>query len=141
MMEKGKRTEGHSCIVVNGDKTYIGDKPGIADLFILLKNNPCMLDGADVIDKVIGKGAAALLILGKVKSVSTPLISLPALKMIEENGITVEYDEIVPVILNRAKNDCCPLEHRCINTDKPEELLPIIAAFRDEMTQKMNNNK
>jgi iron complex outermembrane receptor protein len=131
----------YSCIISNGDRVYKGVKRGVADLFGLLQEDASLLDGADVIDKVIGKGAAALLITGKVSRVFTPLISEGALRMLKSAGIAVAYDEKVPVILNRNKNGMCPLESRCLDTDDAGELLPVIAAFRTEMQQKMNNNK
>ena len=39
---------------------------GVADLFALVTDNPSFLDGASVADRVIGRGAALLLVLGRV---------------------------------------------------------------------------
>ena len=37
---------------------------GVADLFRLLREEPQLLRGAFIADKVVGKGAAALMVLG-----------------------------------------------------------------------------
>ena len=52
----------HSLVVANGDVATFDGK-GVSDLYNLLREDPIFLDGADVADKVVGKGAAALLSL------------------------------------------------------------------------------
>ena len=106
---------------------------GVIDLFELLANEPEALHGASITDKVIGKAAAALMVLGEVKEAATPRISTPALKLFREAGIKVDYDEEVPLILNRDKSDFCPMEKRCMVSDNPKELLPIITEFINEI--------
>jgi hypothetical protein len=102
---------------------------GVIDLFELLTTEPEALHGASITDKAIGKAAAALMVLGGVKEAVTPRISTPALKLFREAGIKVDYDEEVPLILNRDKSDFCPMEKRCMVSDNPKELLPIITEF------------
>ena len=106
---------------------------GVIDLFELLTNEPEVLHGASITDKAIGKAAAALMVLGGVKEAATPRISTPALKLFREAGIKVDYDEEVPLILNRDKSDFCPMEKRCMVSDNPKELLPIITEFINEI--------
>lgn len=106
---------------------------GVIDLFELLTNEPDVLQGASVTDKAIGKAAAALMVLGGVKEAATPRISTPARRLLQEASIPVDYDEEVPLILNRDKSDFCPLEKRCKVSDDPEKLLPIIEHFIHEI--------
>ena len=56
-----------SCVVRNGDEVRIFRERGVKDLYRLLREEPQLLDGAFVADKVVGKGAAALMILGGVE--------------------------------------------------------------------------
>ena len=58
--------EACSCVIRNGDVTRIFRERGVKDLYRLLEEEPELLDGAFVADKVVGKGAAALMILGGV---------------------------------------------------------------------------
>ena len=48
-----------SCVVRNGDTIRIFRERGVRDLWRLLHEEPELLDGAFVADKVVGKGAAA----------------------------------------------------------------------------------
>lgn len=70
--------EHHSLVVANGDVCTF-DGRGISDLYNLLSEDPEFLRGASVADKVVGKGAAALMILGGVKEVFADVVSRPAL--------------------------------------------------------------
>ena len=48
-----------SCVVRNGDTIRIFRERGVRDLWRLLHEEPELLDGAFVADKVVGKGAPA----------------------------------------------------------------------------------
>ena len=70
-----------SCVIVQNGNVRLCHEHGIKDLYQILKEEPEVLLGATVADKVIGKGAAALMILGGVKEVYADVISRPALKL------------------------------------------------------------
>jgi iron complex outermembrane receptor protein len=134
MMEKIKEIidllhdNGYSCVIANNDETRVFYSRGVKDLYDLFKNTD-FLKGAFVADKVVGKAAASLMILGGVKEVYTDLISTPALQMLKENCIEASYHTEVPVILNGSQNDWCPLEILCNQENLPENLLPSIENF------------
>ena len=92
----------------------------ISDLLKILKTNPDKLKGAFVADKIIGKAAATLLILGKVDGVYADLISESALKLLRRYDIEVTFAEQIAVILNRAKDDICPMEKICLDETEPK---------------------
>lgn len=48
---------------------------GVADLFRLLHEEPQLLRGAFIADKVVGKGAAALMVLGGVEGLFADVVS------------------------------------------------------------------
>lgn len=123
----------YSCVVENFDEIYTFSGRGVSDLYNMIKNKPGFLKEAVVADKVIGKGAAALMILGEIKSAYAKLISLPALIMLQNVGIKTTYEDVVPNILNRVQTDICPLEKMIGDNEKPEEILPIIEKFREAM--------
>lgn len=50
---------------------------GVADLFRLLHEEPQLLRGAFIADKVVGKGAAALMVLGGVEGLFADVVSRP----------------------------------------------------------------
>lgn len=102
---------------------------GVKDLLELLTDSPQLLNGAAVADKVVGKGAAALMILGGVAEVYTPVISAWALQFFEEAGVDIEYGTVVPNIINRKGDGICPVESLCMNCATPAECLPLIKSF------------
>ena len=123
---------GHSLVVAKGDVCTF-DGRGVSDLFRLLEENPALLHGASVADKVVGKAAASLMALAKVKDVHATVISQPALDLLRSNGIHVMYEKAVPHIINRAGTGLCPLEARCMKCLTPEECFVVIRAFMEEM--------
>lgn len=118
----------YSLVVANGEvNTFSGH--GVNDLYYLLNEDPGFLRGASVADKVVGKAAAALMVLTGVREVYADIISHPALDLLRKNNISVSYGKKVPNITNRAQTDWCPLELRCREPETPEECLMQIETF------------
>ena len=70
LLHEGK----HSLVVSNGEvRTF--DRRGVADLYALLREDSDFLKGASVADKVVGKAAAALMILGEVGELHADVVS------------------------------------------------------------------
>ena len=126
----------HSLVINRKDHVLTFDGRGVSDLFRLLHEEPDVLEGSLLADKVVGKGAAALMALGKVKEVYADIISQPAFDMLEQEGIRVSYGKLVPHIINRAGTGMCPVETRCQPCQTPAECLEEIKAFLKEMKEK-----
>lgn len=109
---------------------------GVSDLFRLLNDSPEKLRQATVADKVIGKGAAAIMALGGIAAYTTPVASDAAVRILKNAGIEGRADTIVPSIQNRAKTGRCPLEQRLDGLDDIRDMLPAIAKFVAEMAAK-----
>lgn len=126
------RSGNHSLVVAKTEaRAY--DGRGVSDLFRLLNEKPEELHGAQLADKVVGKGAAALMVVAKVKEAYAEVISRPALDMLLAAGIDTTYGQLVEHIVNRAATDMCPLEKRCLACRTAEECIPEIASFIKEM--------
>lgn len=119
---------GHSLVVANGEiRTF--DGRGISDIYKLFTNDPCFLEGAEIADKVVGKGAAALMIAGGIKSLYTDVISAPALQLLENSPVKVSYGILVDNIINRKGDGICPVETLCLPCVTAQECLPLITKF------------
>lgn len=118
-----------SCVIVSGDRVTVGHERGVRDLYRILTTEPGLLSGAFVADKVVGKGAAALMIAGGVGEVYTGLISRPALSLFEASGVKVSYDRCVPNIINRTGDGICPVETLCRDCLTAADCLPLIESF------------
>jgi len=119
----------HSLVVAAHGDVTVYDGRGVSDLYRLLDQDPGLLDDADIADKVVGKGAAALMILGKVNSVHADVISTPALRLFETSDVKVTFDLEVPNIINRTGYGICPVETLCMECRTAEECLPLITRF------------
>ena len=104
----------------------------------LLSEAPCAfspslqarsLRNAEMADKVVGKGAAALMVAGGVKALYAETLSLPALTLLANAGVCTRYGKLAPFILNRTKTGWCPLENLCQWESNPEELIRTIRRF------------
>lgn len=119
----------YSCVIRHQSEVRTFSSRGIFDLFRLLRDEPGFLRGACVADKVVGKGAAALMVLGGVKAVHADVVSSPALAVLRSAGIDIQFDTEVPHIQNRQGTGWCPVEKLCRDLSAPEDMLPLIAHF------------
>lgn len=122
-----------SCVILSKGKLYKGYNRGVADLYRLLHEEPELLSGAWIADKVVGKAAAALMIKGGVEYVHADTISTHALELFGETDIQVVYDRLTEHIINRDGTGWCPLERRCFGLKSPVECLTEIEAFMSEI--------
>lgn len=128
LIEKLKQ-EGCSVVIRSQQQECCFWQRGVADLLQLLHESPEVLLNAQLADKVVGKGAAALMILGHVHEVYAGVISQPALDLLRKAGIPVTYGQCVEHIINRAGTDWCPVEKLCSTVNTAEECLPLIEKF------------
>ena len=120
---------GYSCVIRQGKDIHTFTQKGVADLYQIYKHRTSLLDGACIADKVVGKGAAALMVLGEVKAVYADVISSPALSLLREAGIETSFRQKVHHIENRAKNGWCPLETICYLLDSVSDIYSAIERF------------
>lgn len=136
LLHEGK----HSLVVSNGEvRTF--DRRGVADLYALLREDSDFLKGASVADKVVGKAAAALMILGEVGELHADVVSRPALDLFADSGVRVSYGTEVPHIINRTKTGWCPLETCCRYCLTPQDCLVRIEEFITLQSKRMNSDK
>lgn len=119
----------YSCIVVNEGKVAVFTRRGVMDLYELLVNEPDFLRGASVADKVVGKGAAALMLLGGVQRLYADVISEPALGLLDKTNVEVSYGQLVQHVQNRTKTDWCPVEKLCYDLNDTREMFEAIGSF------------
>ena len=67
-------------------------------------------EDAIVVDKVIGKATAMLLILSKVKYIYAYVLSEKAKEILEYYHISYDCEKVVPYIINRTHDGMCPME-------------------------------
>lgn len=129
---------GCSCVICNQGAVTRCERRGVADLLNILHDTPAVLAGAAVADKVVGKGAAALMIVGGVRTVYAAVLSRPAKALFDAAAIPVRLNTLVPNIINRAGTGLCPVESLCMECNTPQECVPLIEQFVATLTSNTN---
>lgn len=122
-------SEGCSCVITDGKNFRTFHQRGVKDLYDLLNSEPKILHNAFIADKVVGKGAAALMIVGGIESLYADTISKAAIGLFEKYDIAIQFGKSVPHIINRAGTGFCPIESLCKECETAEECLPLIKNF------------
>jgi len=124
------RREKCSLVVKNHGIVTTYSKPGVRDLEHLLDHDPEMLDGATIADKVIGKAAAAMVVVGGVKVLYAEVMSKRAIPFLEEAGIAYTYGTLVDTI--KEEGDRCQLEKISAPATTPEETVALLRTHFEE---------
>ena len=126
-----------TCIVIKNNrivKTQYGR--GIKPILDLYESG--VLEGAYIVDKIIGKAAAMVLVHGGVTGIYAKVISQPALAWLQRQKVDVTYEEQVPIIMNRTGDGMCPMEqtvHSLVDTKEALE------AIKQKLDQLKGENK
>mgnify|MGYP003440610066 FL=1 len=124
--------ENHTIVIYKNDASvFISKDRGIVPLMKLLQEDKSQLIDSIVVDKVIGKAAALLMVFAGVKEVFTPTISSPAVEVFKNHDIKITFDSEVDRIINRKGDGLCPMETLCLDIDNPEEAFLRILRFQE----------
>ncbi|MBO4490131.1 MAG: DUF1893 domain-containing protein [Lentisphaeria bacterium] len=129
------------CVLVRDNRIlYVERGRGVSPLLNVYDHHRAEMEGAVVVDKVIGRAAACIAICGKVKHVHGEIMSEDAVEFLKENGITAGSTLLVPRILNRKRDGLCPLEKSVEGIRDPEKALTALRAKIEELSAGMKEN-
>lgn len=133
-LEKAKEkllTGDYTCVLCRENEmlttTLRGVKPLVA--WYETANN---FENFSAADRVVGKATAFLYALLGVKAVFARVLSKPALQVLNDHNIKVEYEQLVKSIINRKGDGICPFELAVLNIDNPSDAYKSI---RDKMKE------
>lgn len=104
------RTEAGNVIYRENEEPVLSNEMGIKPFMIQLRENKAAFQGAAIADKVIGKAAAWMAVLGGAEAVYGKTMSEGAVEIFEKAGVSYDYRHLVPFIVNRTHDGKCPLE-------------------------------
>jgi hypothetical protein len=93
------------------------------------------LQGASVADKIAGKAVALLCVYARVKEVYATIVSRRARVLLQENGIEIQWNEVVENVLGRDKSEACPYERLAAETTDPEQAYKKLKALHESLDQ------
>ena len=122
----------YTCVVCWEDTVYTTTRRGVAPLLGWLEDGTD-LAGFSAADRVVGRGAAFLYCLLKVKAVHARVMSLPAAEVLKAYGIEASADTFVEGIINRAGTGPCPFEAAVMDIQNAQDALTAIRNKRMEL--------
>ena len=122
----------YTCVVCRDETVYTTSHRGVAPLLNWLDNGT-NLTGFSAADRVVGRGAAFLYCLLKVKAVHARVMSQPAADVLKAYGIEAYADTFVDGIINRAGTGPCPFEAAVMDIQHAQEALVAIRNTRRQL--------
>ena len=114
------QSEGTSCVVIRGDEIiHTADGRGVAPLLALYSQHRDMLKDSCVVDRIVGKAAAMILVLGEVKAVYGDVMSEAAREYLSARGMAFRCGRYVDVISAQSGAGICPIESSVLAIDDP----------------------
>ena len=115
--------ENLSLIIINDNEIiFSSKKEGMIPLLEAVEMMDALkLSGSIVIDKIIGKAAALIICYFKAKVIHTKILSLKAIKILNDYSIEYSAEKTIPEIMNKPGTDICPFEKTVSDTNSTAE--------------------
>jgi len=115
----------YTCVLCKDEVMLTSTERGVKPLLKWL-HEETDVKGFSAVDKVVGRAAAFLYVLLKVKVVYASVMSQGAVEVLSKYGIRSEYDVCVKEIINREGTGICPMEQAVKGVDVPEQALEAV---------------
>ena len=124
-----------TCVLIRADRVFSSHQRGVRPLLELLESGKDYR-GFCAADKVVGRATAFLYCLLGVKSIYAGVLSQPAAQVLEDAGILVYTDRLVPGIRNRTDTGPCPMEAATENIRDPHQALEAIGRAMEKLSNR-----
>ena len=126
LKEMKARIDGGASVVVARGGVIIAVEEGRGIDPLLRLMDAGKLSGAVVMDKVVGRAAAAICAEGGAAKVCAALAGKGAAELLEARGIPFAAEKTVETILNHEKADSCPMEKAVSGLEDPKTMIEAI---------------
>ncbi len=121
-----------TCVVVRDNRiVHTSTGAGLDPVIRLYERG--VLKGASVVDKIVGKASAMVLILGGVKSCYGVTMSRSAEAYLKAHRVSAAWDTLVETIADRSGGGVCPMEQTVREIDDPAEGLAALKKKLEEL--------
>ena len=114
------------AILTSSGEAITSRERGVATLMRLLDEQPALLRGAVVADKVVGRAAAALFVVGGCRRLHTAVLSRAGEDMLRGSAVEYSYDTLTEAIINRRGDGLCPMEQATAVAETAAEAYAIL---------------
>lgn len=123
---------GYTCVLCDETRVLADSRRGIVPLLERVEAGEG-LRGLCCADKIIGRAAAMLLILGGASAVHGDVMSVGAKALLEEHGVAVRYDTLTERIINRKGDGLCPMEQAVAGLTDPAAAPDVLRAALEKL--------
>ena len=116
-------------IVKDGAVLRTGTREGIGELIEAVDALGDAARGASLADKIVGKAVAMVARAAQIRAVYSPLASQAARDALAIEHIPLEYDRLVPLILNKRNDGPCPMERLTQPIHDPAQAVTALREF------------
>ncbi len=116
-------------IAKDGVLLRTGTRDGIGELIEAVDALGDAARGAALADKIVGKAVAMVARTARLGAVYSPLASQAARDALAVDQIPLEYDRLVPLILNKRNDGPCPMERLTLPIDDPVQAVDALREF------------
>lgn len=122
-------------LVKNGAVLRSGTRDGIGELIQAMDALGDAAHGASLADKIVGKAVAMVARAAQLQAIYSPLASRAALDALTIAHIPLEYDRLVPLILNKRNDGPCPMEKLTQTIEDPSQAVTALREFAGARAQ------
>ena len=127
-------------IVKQGKVIFETKSQGVSDFLLAIEKFGKGLVASSVADKIVGAAAAMLCAYCEVAAVFAVTISEEGIKVLEDNGISYQFENRVPNILNYDRTDICPFEKIAVGSRNPKEAYVKLKSFAESSNKKVQDD-
>jgi len=121
-----------TCVVIRENRIVrTGMGTGIGPVILLYEEGA--LKDASIVDKIDGKAAAMIFVLGGAKSCYGVTMSKSAEAYLKAHQVSTASDTLVETISDRAGGGVCPMEQTVMEIDDPAEGLTALKKRLEEL--------
>jgi hypothetical protein len=117
------------AIAKDGAILKTGTREGVGELLDAIDELGVVSRGASLSDKIVGKAVAMVARSAGISGVYTPLASQAALDALQVDQIRLEYERLVPLILNKRSDGPCPMERLTLPFTDPDLAVAALREF------------
>ncbi len=121
-----------TCLLIKDEKIEKTlNRSGIGSIILMYESG--LMPESFIVDRIIGKAAAMILVLGRARACYGKIMSKAALAYLQENGIEANYGTLVDQINNRAGDGICPMEQTVHDIEAPAQALEALKNKVEEL--------
>ncbi len=124
----------YSCVLCRGEQVYTSMLRGVLPLVRFLSEGTDLRDFSAA-DKIVGKAAAMLFVLARVKEVYAPVMSETATEVFRLYGIAFDCGLRVQTIVNRSGTGPCPMETAVDGISDPQVAFQAIKVTLEKLSR------